>query len=169
MMNPVEMAMPSEKHVVAVLESMPEYVALFQKAFPGEKSPVSLKNAGIAIGAFERRLMTPSRWDAFLKGDVNALSDAEKTGFLKFADAGCPACHNGALLGANSYKKLGVVKNWPDSKDQGRVKISKDASEVRLQRRPRTSPRLAPTFITARCPRSTRPFRKCPSTKLASR
>ncbi len=128
-MNPVEMAMPSEKQVVTVLESMPEYVTLFQKAFPGDKNPVTLANAGKAIGAFERKLMTPSRWDAFLKGDVHALTDTEKTGFLKFADAGCPACHNGALLGANSYKKLGIVKSWPDARDQGRLKISKDASD----------------------------------------
>lgn len=129
MMNPVEMAMPSEKHIVAVLESIPEYVALFQKAFPEDHNAVSLKNAAKAIGAFERGLMTPSRWDAFLKGDVNALNDAEKSGFLKFADAGCAACHNGALLGANSYKRLGVVKAWPDKKDLGRVAVSKDASD----------------------------------------
>jgi cytochrome c peroxidase len=129
MMNPVEMAMPSGKEVVEVLASIPEYVQLFHKAFPGDKDPVSLNNAGKAIGAFERKLMTPSRWDAFLKGDANALTDDEKTGFLKFADAGCAACHNGALVGGNSYKKLGVKKNWPDNKDQGRVKVSKDSSD----------------------------------------
>jgi len=40
-MNPVEMAMPSEKMVLAVLKSMPEYIEAFQKAFPADKDPVS--------------------------------------------------------------------------------------------------------------------------------
>jgi cytochrome c peroxidase len=40
-LNPVEMAMPDEKAVVAVLKSMPEYVGAFQQAFPGEADPVN--------------------------------------------------------------------------------------------------------------------------------
>ena len=32
--NPVEMAMPSNTAAVQVIKSMPEYVAIFQKAFP---------------------------------------------------------------------------------------------------------------------------------------
>ncbi len=128
MMNPVEMAMPSEKHVVELLNSIPEYGTLFRKAFPGS-DPVTLDHAAAAIGAFERKLMTPSRWDAFLNGDASALSDAEKSGFIKFSDAGCPACHNGPLLGGNSYKKLGVAKRWPDGKDRGRATISKDSGD----------------------------------------
>ena len=100
-MNPVEMAMPDEKTVIAVLKSMPEYEALFKKAFPGEADPVTYDNMAKAIGAFERKLVTPARWDKFLEGDKSALSDGEKAGFLKFVDAGCAACHNGALLGGN--------------------------------------------------------------------
>jgi cytochrome c peroxidase len=129
MLNPVEMAMPSEERVVAVLKSIPEYVEAFEKAFPGEKNPVNITNAANAIGAFERELMTASRWDAFLKGDKSALSDAEKEGFLKFADAGCAACHNGALLGGNSYKKLGIARAYPDKKDTGVAKVSKKADD----------------------------------------
>src|SRR5512142_3248618 len=34
--NPVEMAMPSNSAAVQVIKSMPEYVAMFQKAFPQE-------------------------------------------------------------------------------------------------------------------------------------
>jgi cytochrome c peroxidase len=47
--------------VVAVLKSMPEYVDAFKKAFPADKDPVTFDNTARAIGAFERRLMTPSR------------------------------------------------------------------------------------------------------------
>lgn len=128
-LNPVEMAMPDEKSVVAVLKSMPEYVTLFAKAFPGEKDPVTYDNVAKAIGVFERGLITPARWDKFLAGDRNALTDAEKSGFLKFTSAGCAACHSGALLGGSMYQKLGVVKPYPDNKDLGRGGVTKSETE----------------------------------------
>ena len=98
-MNPVEMAMPSEKQVIAVLKSMPEYVDAFKKAFPGEKDPISYENMAKAIGAFERKLITPSRWDKFLRGDSQALTNEEKAGFNVFMETGCQACHSGAISG----------------------------------------------------------------------
>ncbi len=123
--NPIEMAMPSEERVVAVLKSMPEYVAAFEKAFPGEKEPISYDNMAKAIGAFERKLVTPSRWDKFLSGDQNALTPEEKAGFNAFMQAGCQGCHAGAYLGGEMYQKLGAVKDWPDITDPGREKVTK--------------------------------------------
>ncbi len=67
--NPIEMAMPSHAAAVQVIQSMPEYVVLFEGAFPQEKDPINYDNMALAIGAFERGLVTPSRWDAFLEGD----------------------------------------------------------------------------------------------------
>jgi cytochrome c peroxidase len=128
-MNPVEMAMPSEKAAVAVLKSMPEYVAAFRKAFPAQKDPVSYDNMARAIGAFERKLVTPSRWDKFLRGDRTALSDAEKAGFNKFVEVGCNMCHLGAYVGANSFQKLGLVKPWSHTKDLGRYAVSKQEAD----------------------------------------
>jgi len=127
--NPVEMAMPSEKEVVAVLKSMPEYIDSFRKAFPEDKDPISYDNMARAIGAFERRLVTPSRWDRFLRGEQAALTDDEKKGFNTFMDAGCQTCHAGALLGGNMYQKLGLVKPWPNSSDLGRERVTKSESD----------------------------------------
>ncbi|MBI4892859.1 MAG: c-type cytochrome [Acidobacteria bacterium] len=123
-LNPVEMAMPDEKTVIATLKSMPEYVTAFQKAFPGEKDPINYDNMAKAIGAFERKLVTPSRWDKFLAGDQKALTDGEKAGFLKFSDTGCSTCHMGAYVGGSMYQKLGVVKAFPGLKDDGRMKAT---------------------------------------------
>jgi cytochrome c peroxidase len=128
-MNPLEMAMPSAKEVAVVLKSMPEYVQAFQKAFPDEKDPVTYENMAKAIGAFERKLITPSRWDKFLQGDSQALSDQEKAGFNTFMETGCQACHSGAYVGGNMYQKLGLVKTWPDSSDLGREKITKNEAD----------------------------------------
>jgi cytochrome c peroxidase len=124
-LNPVEMAMPGEKRVLAVIESIPEYVQAFQKAFPGEKQPVTYDNMAKAIGAFERKLMTPDRFDKLLAGDAAALSDEEKAGLNKFLEAGCAACHFGPYLGGSMFQKLGLVRPWPNQKDQGRYEVTR--------------------------------------------
>lgn len=131
-LNPVEMAMPSDKKVVAVIKSIPEYSASFKKAFPDERDPVTYDNMGKAIGAFERKLITPARWDKFLNGDQAALTPAEKAGFNVFADAGCPTCHAGALLGGNMYQKIGMAKPWPDASDPGRFNVTKNDSDKQV-------------------------------------
>ena len=132
MLNPIEMAMPSGKAVVAVLRSMPEYVAAFRKAFPGERNPVTFGHAAEAIGAFERGLIVPSRWDGFLNGDEAALTPAEKAGFNQFVAAGCATCHSGALIGGTAFQKLGVAKGYPDSSDPGRYQVTKKESDRML-------------------------------------
>jgi cytochrome c peroxidase len=124
-LNPVEMAMSGERTVVAVLESMPEYVDLFKKAFPKDPKPITYDNMARAIGAFERRLMTPARWDALLAGDEKALSPGEIVGLKTFLETGCQSCHNGALLGGTTYQKLGAVKPYTRSTDPGRFKLTK--------------------------------------------
>ena len=123
-LNPVEMAMPSEQVVIAVLGSMPGYVEAFKKAFPGEAKPITYDNVGKAIGAFERKLITPSRWDAFLRGDESALTAEEKAGFTIFTETGCQVCHAGALVGAASFQRLGAAKPYPRADDPGRFRVT---------------------------------------------
>jgi cytochrome c peroxidase len=147
-MNPVEMAMPSEKDVTAVLQSMPEYVNAFKAAFPGEKNPVTLDNAALAIGTFERGLLTPSRWDKFLNGDKTALTADEQAGLAAFLSTGCANCHAGALLGGNMYQKIGVMKPYPDNADLGRYKVTNIESDKQMFKVPmlRNVARTAPYF-----------------------
>ncbi|SEN27436.1 cytochrome-c peroxidase [Nitrosomonas marina] len=122
-LNPVEMGMPSEEAVVNKLKGIAEYKALFAEAFGNEKDPLKYKNIGVAIGAFERTLLTPSRFDDFLRGDKNALSKNEKRGLKKFINMGCVNCHNGAVIGGNSYKKIGLVVPYETS-DMGRYGVT---------------------------------------------
>ena len=128
-LNPVEMGAPSAEFVVKVLKSIPAYVSQFKEAFPGEADPVTYDNFGKAVGAFERKLLTPSRWDAFLKGNQDALSADEKKGFATFAKTGCVNCHNGVGVGGMMYQKLGLVKPWPGLKDNGRGDVTKNDAE----------------------------------------
>lgn len=127
-LNPIEMAMPSEKAVIDRLKADKALVAEFAKSFPGEKDAVTYANVGKAIGAFERTLITPSRFDDFLKGDSAAISDGEKKGAELFVQTGCVACHNGATLGGNSFQKLGLVKPYP-TKDLGRFEVTKNEAD----------------------------------------
>lgn len=131
-LNPVEMAMPSADHVVKVLKSIPGYAPLFKKAFPDAKDPITYDNMAKAIGAFERKLVTPSRVDAFLAGDKKALTIAEKKGMITFFDAGCLVCHTSRYFGGDKYMKLGLVKPWPGIKDLGRSDVTKSDSDKHM-------------------------------------
>ncbi|MCB1935964.1 MAG: c-type cytochrome [Nitrosomonas sp.] len=122
-LNPVEMGMPNAAAVVKKLKVIDEYNTLFAEAFSDERNPLKYKNIGVAIGAFERTLLTPSRFDDFLKGDKDALNESEKRGLKKFVNMGCVNCHNGVVIGGNSYKKIGLVVPYETS-DLGRYEVT---------------------------------------------
>ncbi len=123
-LNPIEMAMPDGGAVEAVLRSIPGYVELFAAAFPEEAEPVSYDNMANAIGAFERGLVTPSRFDDYLTGVDDALTAAEFEGLTAFLDAGCATCHSGAYIGGAMYMKVGLIQPWTADADQGRFDIT---------------------------------------------
>jgi cytochrome c peroxidase len=122
------------QRLVATLNSMPQYVDLFKKAFPDDNSPVTFDNTAKAIEAFEATLLTPnSRFDKYLKGDVSALNAQEKEGLQLFMGKGCAGCHNGVNVGGNGYFPFGVVERpgadiLPPG-DKGRFMVTKTASD----------------------------------------
>ena len=128
-LNPVEMAMSSEREVVAKLRAIAGYDAVFRSAFPAETQPVTFDNMARAIGAFERKLVTPSRWDRFLKGDRSAITEEEMSGHHEFMHGGCASCHNGAYVGGRMFQKLGAEKPWPVTTDLGRMEVTKSATD----------------------------------------
>jgi cytochrome c peroxidase len=122
-LNPIEMAMPDAGYVVQVLKSIPGYVDAFKAAFPEAADPVTYDNAAEAIGAFERRLVTPAPFDRFVAGDAGALTPAQVAGLKTFVDTGCATCHNGAAAGGSMYQKLGLVKPF-ETADTGRAEVT---------------------------------------------
>jgi cytochrome c peroxidase len=132
--NPVEMAMPDAARAVSVLRGIPGYVQLFGEAFPQARPAVTYDNLAQAIGAFERGLTTPGRFDAFLSGDQDALSAPERHGFRRFVEIGCASCHNGPALGGQSFEALGHVEPWPDARDLGRFEVTgRDDDRLRFR------------------------------------
>lgn len=125
-LNPVEMAMPDEKTVVSTLQGIPGYVDAFVAAFPDSPDPITYDNMAKAIGAFERRLVTPAPFDKWMSGDDTALSKPALAGLQLFLDTDCQSCHTGFAIGGTMYQKLGTEKPWPGLKDNGRFEVSKD-------------------------------------------
>ena len=121
--NPIEMALPSPEQAAKVLRSIPGYAPLFAAAFPGERQPISLDNAGVAIGAFERGLVTPGPFDRFVAGDVEALDAAQQRGLRTFIATGCTTCHMGSTFGGQMYQKLGLVHAY-ETEDPGRFNVT---------------------------------------------
>jgi len=117
-LNPIEHGIKDEKEAVKAINT-DEYITLFKDA----NLELNFKNIGVAIGAFERTLMTPSRFDDFLKGDVFALSDEERSGLRKFMQVGCTTCHSGQSIGGQMYQKLGSIKPYK-TQDTGRFQVT---------------------------------------------
>ena len=132
--GPPSFGMPSNDAVEKKLKEIKGYAELFKKAFPGEANPITVDNFAKAVGAFERTLVTPSRFDSFLKGDLAALNGQEKRGLKTYMEAGCIMCHTGPYVGGQMYHKFGVFEPyWKYTKndpiDEGRYVVTKNESD----------------------------------------
>jgi len=107
--NPVEMGSTWE-HVVAQVARNAQYEKAFSAAY---KTGVTKANIQNAIATYERTLITAnSRFDQYLRGDLNAISEGEKAGYAKFKQYGCIACHQGINVGGNMFQKFGVMGDY---------------------------------------------------------
>jgi len=66
--GPPSFGMPSYEAAEKRLKEIKGYGPLFKEAFPDDKDPVTVDNFAKAVGAFAKTLVTPSRFDAFVKG-----------------------------------------------------------------------------------------------------
>ena len=128
-LNPIEMGMPDEKTVENKIAHIEEYQKAFAVAFPDSQPAISYQNIAEAIAAFERTLITPARFDDFLKGDRTALNEEERQGLNTFIKADCASCHDGILLGGIALEKLGKKKPYVNQDDQGLYTITQDESD----------------------------------------
>jgi cytochrome c peroxidase len=104
--SPITSGQPEEKAVIDRLARIPGYTPLFKAAFPDDPQPMTLRNIATAVGAYERTLVTPSPFDAYLTGNQEAFPPAARAGLEKFINTGCVACHNGVGVGGGMYQKL---------------------------------------------------------------
>ncbi len=127
--GPPAFGMPSYDSVEKVLRSFKEYEILFKTAFPSDKDPVTVDNFAKAVGAFERTLITPAPFDAFLKGASDALTAQQKKGLAAFMDQGCAGCHISPYIGGQMYQKFGLFEPYQkytksEKLDEGRFAVT---------------------------------------------
>jgi len=107
--NPVEMG-SSWPDVVTKVSQDEAYRRAFAASYREGVTPSTIQNA---IATYERTLITPnSRFDRYLRGEVNAITPEEKSGYLKFKQYGCIACHQGVNVGGNMFQKFGVMGDY---------------------------------------------------------
>ncbi len=95
----------------------PEYVALFEKAYPDlALKDLGFQHAANAIAAFEISEFTfvESPWDQYLNGNLEAMSNSAKRGALLFyGKANCVACHQGVLFTDQKFHNIGIPQFGP--------------------------------------------------------
>lgn len=128
-LNPIEMGMPDEQTVEHKIRDIAEYRDDFAVAFAGEKQPISYQNIAEAIAGFERTLITLSRFDDFLKDDAGVLNASEQRGLDAFIKVDCRSCHDGKLLGGETYEPLGKKHDYENQADQGIYLLTKDEND----------------------------------------
>jgi len=119
----VEMNMSPEMIEMRINQS--DYYRKAFAALYGE-GKVTLHNIIDAIVEFEKALITPnSRFDRYLRGEIT-LTKEEQMGYSKFKSLGCVTCHNGINVGANTFQKMGLIREYPyDPKYLDRYALTK--------------------------------------------
>ncbi|QDV05392.1 Cytochrome c551 peroxidase precursor [Planctomycetes bacterium Poly30] len=90
------------------------YDELFEEAFgsPG----LDIVRIGQAVATYERTLVTHDQipFDAYLDGDVNALTAEERAGYDVFLARGCVTCHPGAIMSDHEFRNIGLDGPYDD-------------------------------------------------------
>lgn len=99
----------SPAELLARLQAVPNYQALFEQAFPS--TGISLPNLYTALAAFQASLISlNSRYDQYAHGDHTALNSDELAGLNVFRSfvARCSECHTPPLFTNNQIAVIGV-------------------------------------------------------------
>lgn len=122
--NPIEMDSSFEE-IIKKLSNDTFYISKFKEIY---NSSINEENIINAIVEYEKALITPnSKFDKYLNGDLNILTQDEKKGFELFKDFGCVSCHNGVNIGGNLFQKVGIIEQYFSEEKQhlGRYNITK--------------------------------------------
>lgn len=119
--------------LIRKLQQVPEYVRVFNKIYGDGLTKANVQDA---IATYEQSLYTPnSRFDRFLRGDKQALTPAEYTGYQLFKAYGCISCHQGMNVGGNMLQRFGVLGDYFSERgnitpaDLGRFNVTEDPAD----------------------------------------
>ena len=126
---------------VARLQQADAYPPLFLQAFGparASRSPVDADRMARALAAYVASLRPePTRFDDFIAGRRNALSDTELLGMHLFrTQARCMNCHSGALLTDHQFHNIGLSFYGRRNQDLGRFEATRDPQDLGKFRTP---------------------------------
>lgn len=121
------------EEIISKLSKDPEYISKFKLIYKSSIQPEHIVNA---IAEYERSLFTPnSRFDQYLRGDTNAITQEELEGYQLFKNYGCSSCHQGVNIGGNMFETFGISGDYFTMRgnltdaDYGRYNVTKDESD----------------------------------------
>jgi cytochrome c peroxidase len=96
--------------IIQRLKSIPAYVTKFEQAFGSTE--INQTRILAAIATFERGIIANnSRFDQYMRGNVNAMSNLEIEGMIAFIQVGCADCHSGPMFSDYELHTIGVPEN----------------------------------------------------------
>lgn len=127
--NPVEMDFHTDLAVKRIAE-INGYKTYFENAFGDDA--VTADRIFKAIATFERTIISPkSRFDRFVEGKKDALTDSEINGLHLFrTKANCINCHNTAYFSDQKFHNIGLTYFGRELQDLGLYEISKKPEDV---------------------------------------
>ena len=98
------------------------------------KKLITTENIAKAIATYERSpfvVPTNTRFNRFIKGDYDRLTDEELWGLDLFRNKGeCMNCHYGAILSDNKFHNVGLSYFGEERQDLGRYEITGDKADL---------------------------------------
>ena len=98
------------------------------------KKLITTENIAKAIATYERSpfvVPTNTRFNRFIKGEYDRLTDEELWGLDLFRNKGeCMNCHYGAILSDNKFHNVGLSYFGEERQDLGRYEITGDKADL---------------------------------------
>ncbi|GIW77109.1 MAG: methylamine utilization protein [Phycisphaerae bacterium] len=116
--------------LVRTVSSVPAYREAFKTIFGTDQ--ITLDQIAKAIACFERTVVGGrSKFDAFMRGKTDALSDAAVRGLHLFrTKARCINCHNGPNFTDEGFHNNGLHGYGRKHQDLGRFNVTNDPADV---------------------------------------
>ncbi len=111
------------EQIAGRLRAIPEYVTLFERAFPGEVNApedITFVRAANAIAAFEAEAFRAdnSPFDRYLRGDDKSMTAQQKRGMeLFYGTADCASCHVGKFQTDHDFHAIAMPQVGPGKND----------------------------------------------------
>lgn len=128
-LDPMEMG-SSWEEICGKISEDKAMVERFKAVYEDGVTGINIANA---IAEFEKTLLTPNcKFDRYLKGEKEILSDEEIAGYELFKQKNCATCHAGENFGGLSFEKMGIVGDYIGErtavafhdKDLGRIGVT---------------------------------------------